>query len=123
MTILNGVPLEPQPPGGRPPRPVATPESQAVGRVAGVLALVLAFILPLAGIVVGAIALTQARAGGYTNGLAKAGLVTGIVLTVLGVLVIVALIVFVPSWVQGVIALCEEQGVVVQTPGSYECTL
>lgn len=65
----------------------------------------------------------QARIGGYRNPLAITGLVIGIILTLLAIALIVALVVIVPQWVQGIIEVCEEQGIVVQRPGSYECTL
>lgn len=124
MTILNGVPVEPEEPGrAGGPQGTASPESQAVGRVAGLIAIIAGVVFPPVGIVIGAIALQQARAGGYRNGLAKAGLIVGIVLTVLIVAVIVALAILVPQWITGIMQLCEEHGVVVESPGSYECTL
>ncbi|MDO7883574.1 DUF4190 domain-containing protein [Antiquaquibacter soli] len=121
MTILNGVPLEPQPSEG--PGPTASADSQTVGRVAGIVALISGVVFPPAGIVIGAIALQQARAGGYRNGFARAGLIIGIVLTVLAIVAIVALVILVPQWVQQIAQLCEDHGVVVESPGYYECTL
>lgn len=121
MTILNGVPLEPEP--SREPRPTASAESQSVGRVAGIVALIASVVFPPAGVVIGAIALQQARLGGYRNGLARAGVIVGSVLTALAIAVIVALAVLVPQWVHQIAQLCEEHGVVVESPGSYECTL
>lgn len=121
MTILNGVPLEPPPSEG--PGPTASADSQAVGRVAGIIALIAGLVFPPAGIVIGAIALQQARAGGYRNGLARAGLTLGIALTALAIIAIVALVILVPQWVQQIAQLCEDHGVVVQEPGYYECTL
>lgn len=125
MTILNGVPIDPQP-SGRPPRDSkspASPESQTVGTIAGFVALVSGIVFPPAGIVIGWIALRQARLGGYRNGLAKAGLIIGIVLTALAIIAAVALIILVPQWFQQIAQLCEDHGVVVEGPGYYECTL
>lgn len=125
MTILNGVPVDPQPsPRSTGPQgPSASPESQTVGTVAGFIALISSIVFPPAGIVIGAIALHQARLGGYRNGLAKAGLIVGIVLTAIAVVAMVALIVLVPQWIENITGLCEDRGVVVEGPGYYECTL
>lgn len=125
MTLLNGVPIDP-PPSQRPSAPAgpsASPESQGVGQVAGFLALISGIVFAPAGIVIGAIALHQARLGGYRNPLAKAGLIIGIVLTAIAVVATVALIILVPQWVQEITQLCEDHGVVVEGPGYYECTL
>lgn len=123
MTILNGVPIDPQP-SARPPRDSSSsPESRTVGTIAGFIALGSGIVFPPAGIVIGAIALRQARLGGYRNGLAKAGLIIGIVLTTIGMVALVALIVLVPQWFQQIAQLCEDHGVVVEGPGYYECTL
>ena len=125
MTILNGVPLDPQP-SSKPPgdsRTSPTPGSETVGQIAGFVALICGIVFPPAGIIIGAIALHQARLGGYRNGLAKAGLIIGIVLTVIAIIATVAMIILVPQWVQEIDQLCEDHGVVVESPGSYECTL
>ena len=94
-----------------------------MGTIAGFIALGSGIVFPPAGIVIGAIALRQARLGGYRNGLAKAGLIIGIVLTTIGMVALVALIVLVPQWFQQIGQLCEDHGVVVEGPGYYECTL
>ncbi len=87
-------------------KPIATPkvetavvtpassESQTVGTIAGLVSIILAIALPPAGAIVGGIALNQAKQGGYRNPLAKAGLIVGIVLSVLIVVIIAVSVVF-----------------------------
>ena len=101
MTMLNGEPVEMPDistgstvaPVTAPVKPSASAQSQGVGFVVGLLALIFAFVLPLAGAIIGGIAVGQARQGGYKNPLATIGLVLGIVFTVLTIVVVVASIV------------------------------
>jgi hypothetical protein len=98
MTMLNGEPIDPtsievstaaSPMMTPVAMPTASRESQSVGFVAGLASVILAFVFPIAAIVVGAIALNQAKHGGYRNTLAKVGFILGIVLTVLVVAAII----------------------------------
>jgi hypothetical protein len=78
----------PVPPGSAGPGANADP-----GRTLGIIGLVLAFVVSIAGIVVSAIALQESRRAGYSNGFALAGLILSIVFTVVG-LVIAAVVGF-----------------------------
>lgn len=50
------------------------------GRTLGIVGLVLAILFPIAGLVVSLIARSRSRAAGFTNGLAKAGVIVSIVI-------------------------------------------
>jgi hypothetical protein len=96
VTLLNGKPIgDPAASGGQtaPQHPVASAQSQQVGLVVGIMSLVFAFAVPLAGAILGGVAVAQARRGGYANPLALAGLILGTVFTVLIVAVVVASVV------------------------------
>lgn len=51
-----------------------------------IVGLVLAIVAPLIGLIVSVIARKQSRAAGFDNGVAKAGVIVGAILTVLGVI-------------------------------------
>lgn len=55
------------------------------GKTLGIVGLVLAFVFAPAGIVVSAIAMSQSKGVGFKNTPAKAGLILGIIFTVLAV--------------------------------------
>ncbi len=57
------------------------------GRTLGVVGLVLAFLVPLVGAIVSAVALSQSKKAGYPNTLARVGVIVGAVLTVLGLII------------------------------------
>jgi hypothetical protein len=126
MTLLNGVPIDP-PPGTRPPEPTptASADSQAIGGIAGIASLILAFTVPPAGIVVGAIALHQARLGGYRNVLGRIGLIAGIVMTVV-VVAFAVLVVWLsaPVFVD-LVQFCNEHGsgIFVENGVTYRCNV
>ncbi|MFT4030143.1 MAG: hypothetical protein QM675_09735 [Protaetiibacter sp.] len=63
------------------------------GKTLGIVGLVLAFVVALAGLIVSAIALNQSKQAGYTNTPAKVGLILSIVFTVLGAIFIILWIV------------------------------
>lgn len=132
MTMLNGKPIDNTTPSTAPPvvapagvtepRP-ASPESKQVGFVAGLLALILSLSIPIAGAIVGGIAVGQARKGGYSNPLGLAGLIIGIVMTVIVTAVIIVSVVLGVGLVSAVVDVCRELG-----PGihfyngvTYEC--
>lgn len=97
MTILNGQPI-----GDPAPRPqvMATPVEPAdrtpdpTNFVLSVMALIFAFAFPLAGAIMGGIAMGQSRRAGHTNAIAKVAFVTGLALSILVVVATVALVVF-----------------------------
>jgi hypothetical protein len=115
MTMLNGQPIDdPMPPPGSSVEPV-TPPLDAASQVLGVITLITAFVFPLAAIVIGGIALAQARSAGTRNVLAAVGFVLGIVFTVLIVVIVVVFIVLGVSLFSEVFRVCQELG-----PGVHE---
>lgn len=69
--------------------------AQAKTNVLAIIALVAAFVMPLAAIIMGHIALSQIRrTGEQGHGLAKAGLILGYVFTAVGVLVAIGYVIF-----------------------------
>lgn len=78
---------EPAPYGeayGQPNAPMAGP---AKTNVLAIIALILGIIVPIGGIICGPIALSQIkRTGESGRGLAKAGLIIGIILTIFGII-------------------------------------
>ncbi|MFZ2963388.1 MAG: hypothetical protein WA006_01745 [Rhodoglobus sp.] len=71
MTMLNGEPVDtPNISTAHPAAqtaPTASGQSQSVGFLVGLMALIFAFAMPIVGAVLGGIAVAQARAGGYRN--------------------------------------------------------
>ena len=63
-----------------------TPAPAPDGKTLGIGGLVLAFLLPLAGLIVSIIASGQSKKAGVPNGPAKAGIILSIVFLVLGVI-------------------------------------
>lgn len=64
------------------------------GKTMGIIGFVLAFVIPPAGIVVSAMALSDSKKVGYDNALGKWGLWLSIIFTALGVLAILAYVMF-----------------------------
>ena len=129
MTMLNGQPIDnpiqsTATPKGAPPPATASPESQRVGFIAGIIAIFCAFVLPRLGAVIGGIAIGQARQGGYRNRLAVAGLVLGIVVTVLIVAAVVASVYFGSLFITETLRICQELGPDggVRNGITYECS-
>ena len=114
MTMLNGEPIETPSISTASTTPAtATPvtasaQSQGVGFVMGLLALIFAFVFPLAGAIIGGIAVGQARQGGYKNPLALIGLILGIVFSVLIVIVVVVSIVFSVGFFSQLVGMCQD---------------
>jgi hypothetical protein len=75
------------------------------GRTLGIIGLVLAFVVSVAGIIVSAIALRESRRAGYSNGFALAGLILSIVFTVVGLVVAVIVVTAVVAALQQCAAL------------------
>lgn len=57
---------------------------QDPGRTLGIVGLILAFVASLVGMIISIVALNQSKKAGYDNGLAKAGIIVGAILTVFG---------------------------------------
>lgn len=111
MTMLNGEPIETPNISTAPPAGASEdPRSRQVGSVIGLLALIFAFVFPLAGAIIGGIALGQARKGGYKNPLALWGMILGIVFTVAIVAIVVIASVFTANLLSEVIDVCRELG-------------
>ncbi len=97
----------PAPPDGPPLQPYAPTPMGAPGRVLGLVGLLLAICAPVIGIVVSAIAKVQSRRANVPNGFATAGIIVGIVLTVLAIAItlVLVLLVFLPLFQE-----CQELG-------------
>jgi MFS family permease len=118
MTILNGQPIgdpAPKPRAATTPKPVspnALPE--APNFMLGLMSLIFAFAFPIAGLVLGAIALNMSRRDGYKNSLALAGFVLGLVFTILSTILIVIAaivgIVFGATVFGGLFQVCQQLG-------------
>ena len=72
-----------------PPAPQAPAPADFPGKTLGIVGLVLAILLPLVGLIISIVANSQSKKAGYPNGLAKAGIIVGAILTALGVIVII----------------------------------
>jgi hypothetical protein len=70
----------PQPAGAPAPAPAG---ADFPGKTLGIVGLVLAILVPLVGLIISIVANNQSKAAGYTNQLAKIGIIVGIILTVL----------------------------------------
>ena len=80
----------------QPTPPTSTPYTGAPGQrtnTLAIIALILGIVIPIGGIICGPIALSQIkRTGEAGSGLAKAGLIIGIILTLLGIIVTIGYI-------------------------------
>jgi hypothetical protein len=63
------------------------------GKTLGIVGLVLAIVGSVVGLIISVVAFNQSKAAGYQNGIAKAGIIVGIITTVLTVLYIVFVVV------------------------------
>jgi hypothetical protein len=75
------------------PTPTPGPAPVSDGKTLGIVGLILAFFIPLAGLIVSIIARNQSKAAGVENTPAKVGFILSIVFLILGV--IIAIIYFV----------------------------
>ncbi|MGE3192325.1 MAG: DUF4190 domain-containing protein [Microbacteriaceae bacterium] len=72
--------------------PAPAPAAPAVpGRTLSIVAIILAFLAPLIGAILGFVARSQAKAGNAPTGLATAAIVIGLILTVLYLFLVVGL--------------------------------
>ena len=116
MTMLNGEPVDtPNISTAHPAAPTASSQSQSVGFLIGLMALIFAFAIPLAGAVLGGIAVAQARAGGYRNPAGMAGLVLGVVFTMLITAAVVVFIVLGTDVFTDLLGICQQLG-----PGTHQ---
>lgn len=70
-----------------PAMPTTAPVGEDPGKTLGTVGLVLAVIASWIGLIVSVVAFKKSKAAGFTNGIAKAGIVVGIITTVIGVIV------------------------------------
>ncbi|MCU1580220.1 MAG: hypothetical protein JWP19_2424 [Rhodoglobus sp.] len=114
MTILNGQPI-----GDPAPKPQVTPQPsspspntlpEAPNYMLGLMSLIFAFAFPIAGLVIGAIALNLARRDGYRNSLALAGFVLGLVFTILIVIAAIVGIVLGATVFGNLFQTCQQLG-------------
>lgn len=85
---------EPQrPPTSKPATPGDYP-----GKTLGLVGLILAIVVPLAGLIVSLVARKQSKDAGYANQLANIGVIIGVILTVLALIsTILSFVVLAPS--------------------------
>lgn len=69
--------------------PAPTPAPVVPGKTLGIVALVLAFLAPLIGAILGFVARNQSKAAGVENTPAKVAIILGIVFTVLYVIILI----------------------------------
>lgn len=100
-----------------PPAPAAAPYStpgaatgEDPGRMLGIVALILAFFVQIAGLIVGIIARNKSKEAGYQNGFATAAIWISIVLMVLGILIAIAVIAGGAALFSGISETCTELG-------------
>lgn len=87
---------QPTPPQSTPYTGTSDPAQRT--NTLAIVALILGIVIPIGGIICGPIALGQIkRTGEGGRGLAKAGLIIGIVLTLLGILIAVAYVVLIAA--------------------------
>lgn len=112
MTMLNGEPIE-TPNISTAPTPPVAPSSDAdasMSRIMGLIGILVAFLFPPAGIVIGAISMRQAKRAGQPNTLGKVGMLTGLILTVLIVVGLAVLGAFMYFTFRDLFAICEQLG-------------
>jgi hypothetical protein len=63
------------------------------GKTLGIVGLILAFVAPLVGLIVSAVASSQSKKAGVKNSLASIGIIVGVVFTVLGFIVAIVSII------------------------------
>lgn len=84
------------------PAPAPGPAPVADGKTLGIVGLVLAFLIPIAGLIVSIIARNQSKAVGVENTPAKVGLILSIIFLVLGVIITIVYAVVLGSFATSV---------------------
>ena len=114
MTILNGQPIgDPAPKPQPSPKPYAASPNTlppAPNFILGLMSLIFAFAFPIAGLVIGAIALNLARRGGFKDSLALVGFVLGLVFTILIVVGVIVAIVLGATVFGNLFQVCQQLG-------------
>jgi hypothetical protein len=114
MTILNGQPIgDPAPKPQVTPKPSpASPDTlrEAPNFILGLMSLIFAFAFPIAGLVIGAIALNLARRAGHKDSLALVGFVLGLVFTILIVVGVIVAIVLGFTVYGNIFQVCQQLG-------------
>ena len=83
-------------PQGMPPQGMV----EDPGKTLGIVGFVLAFVAPLVGLILSIVARRQSTSAGFDNGLAKAGVIIGAVLTALSIIGIIIYIVAIAAVVR-----------------------
>ena len=90
-------PAAPQPPQAAPyqaaPYQAAPAQAGVVpGKTLGIVALILAILMPVIGLILGIVAVVQSKNAGVKNGIGLAAIIVGAVLTVIGVITTIIII-------------------------------
>ncbi|WP_127792044.1 DUF4190 domain-containing protein [Agromyces sp. LHK192] len=104
-------PSQPVPPA--PPAPAGAPAANPdtfPGKTLGIVGLVLAILMPLIGLILSIVANSQSKKAGFKNGPAKAGIIVGAILLVIGVIVTVIVIIISIAAVGSLADICSELG-------------
>lgn len=108
MTDVTPPAPEPTP---APAPPAYTPAPAASdGKTLGIVALILAFFIQLAGLIVGIIARNQSKRAGVKNTPATVAIVLSIIFMVVGIIAAIALIAGGGALFGGLVQLCAEYG-------------
>ena len=101
--------------------PAAAPVAPATypGKTLGIVGLVLAILAPIVGLILSIIARSQSKSAGFKNTPATAGIIVGIILTVLYIIIIIASVALASA---GLAALCDGQAAGVYETGSGTIT-
>jgi hypothetical protein len=75
------------------PAPAPTPAAPAAsdGKTLGIVGVVLAFLIPLVGLIVSIVARGQSKRAGVSNGAATAGIIISIIIMVVGIIVAIVI--------------------------------
>jgi hypothetical protein len=95
--------------------PVPAPVPVSDGKTLGIVGVVLAFLLPLVGLIVSIVARGQSKRAGVTNGAATAGIIISIIIMVIGVILAIVFAVAGASLFGGLAQICADLG-----PGVHE---
>ena len=74
------------PPAAGQPYPAEGPYAVDPGRTLGIVGLVLAIVASFIGLIISIVAFNKSKAAGFQNGIAKAGIIVGIITTILSVI-------------------------------------
>lgn len=84
------------------------------GKTMGIAALILAFLIPLVGLILGVVARSKSKKAGHSNGLANGAIVVGIITTIISTLMTVLILLGAIAKLQENSATCEQLG-----PGTH----